>query len=69
MNALSKHLEVWVRRGGKEYNMAFASGDKVSELEDILFSILKSEFKMIEYVGGILGFVIGLTQVAIIKLF
>jgi len=35
VNALSKHLEVWVRRGGKEYNMAFASGDKVSELEDI----------------------------------
>jgi topoisomerase-4 subunit B len=25
VNALSKHLEVWVRRGGKEYNMAFAT--------------------------------------------
>ena len=35
VNALSKHLEVWVRRGGKEYNMAFAGGDKVSELEEI----------------------------------
>ncbi|BAZ93605.1 DNA topoisomerase IV subunit B [Thiohalobacter thiocyanaticus] len=35
VNALSKHLEVWVRRGGKEYNMAFAGGDKVSELEAI----------------------------------
>ncbi len=35
VNALSKHLEVWVRRGGKEYNMAFAAGDKVSELEEI----------------------------------
>lgn len=33
VNALSKHLEVWVRRGGKEYNMAFANGDKVSDLE------------------------------------
>ncbi|HXH04549.1 MAG TPA: DNA topoisomerase IV subunit B [Candidatus Competibacteraceae bacterium] len=33
VNALSKHLEVWVRRGGQEYNMAFAGGDKLSELE------------------------------------
>ncbi len=35
VNALSKHLEVWVRRNGKEYNMAFASGDKSSDLEEI----------------------------------
>ncbi|MEN8106545.1 MAG: DNA topoisomerase IV subunit B [Pseudomonadota bacterium] len=34
VNALSKHLEVWVRRGGKEYNMAFSSGDTVSALEE-----------------------------------
>ncbi|MCP4294763.1 MAG: DUF445 family protein [Proteobacteria bacterium] len=39
----------------------------VSELEDILFSILKSEFKMIEYIGGVLGFVIGLSQLLIIR--
>ncbi|MGI9305260.1 MAG: DNA topoisomerase IV subunit B [Gammaproteobacteria bacterium] len=32
VNALSSHLEVWVRRDGKEYNMAFADGDKVSDL-------------------------------------
>ena len=35
VNALSKHLEVWVRRGGKEYNMAFADGEKASSLEVI----------------------------------
>ncbi|MEJ2644217.1 MAG: DNA topoisomerase IV subunit B [Gammaproteobacteria bacterium] len=35
VNALSKHLEVWVRRGGKEYNMAFAGGEKVSDLEAV----------------------------------
>jgi topoisomerase-4 subunit B len=35
VNALSKHLEVWVRRGGKESNMAFANGEKVSDLEVI----------------------------------
>jgi len=33
VNALSKHLEVWVKRGGHEYNMAFADGEKISELE------------------------------------
>jgi len=33
VNALSKHLEVWIKRGGHEYNMAFAGGEKKSELE------------------------------------
>jgi topoisomerase-4 subunit B len=33
VNALSTHLEVWIRRGGKEYNIAFANGKKTSELE------------------------------------
>ncbi|HUO81468.1 MAG TPA: DNA topoisomerase IV subunit B [Gammaproteobacteria bacterium] len=33
VNALSKHLEVWVRRGGREYNLSFAGGRKTSELE------------------------------------
>jgi topoisomerase IV subunit B len=33
VNALSRHLEVWVRRGGHEYNMAFRDGDKVSDLD------------------------------------
>ncbi len=35
VNALSKHLEIWVKRGGAEYNMAFASGKKVSDLEQV----------------------------------
>jgi len=26
VNALSKHLECWVRRGGKEYNISFKNG-------------------------------------------
>ena len=33
VNALSKHLEVWVRRDGKEYNMAFADGEAKTKLE------------------------------------
>jgi topoisomerase-4 subunit B len=35
VNALSKHLEVWVRRDGREYNMAFADGKKISNLEEV----------------------------------
>jgi topoisomerase-4 subunit B len=33
VNALSKRLEIWVRRDGKEFNMAFANGEKVEDLE------------------------------------
>jgi topoisomerase IV subunit B len=32
VNALSLRLEVWVRRGGKEYHISFAGGEKTSEL-------------------------------------
>jgi topoisomerase-4 subunit B len=33
VNALSKHLEVWVKRGGEEFNISFANSEKRSELE------------------------------------
>ena len=33
VNALSRHLEVWVKRDGNEYNMAFADGGRISPLE------------------------------------
>ncbi|WP_295886497.1 DNA topoisomerase IV subunit B [uncultured Thiohalocapsa sp.] len=35
VNALSQHLEVWIKRDGQEYNMTFAHGDKVSNLEAV----------------------------------
>jgi topoisomerase-4 subunit B len=35
VNALSQHLEVWVKRSGTEYNMAFANGVKTSDLEEV----------------------------------
>ena len=35
VNALSKHLEVWVKRDAKEFNIAFANGQKVSDLEEV----------------------------------
>ncbi len=33
VNALSRNLEVWIRRGGREHNMSFRGGDKSGELE------------------------------------
>ncbi len=35
VNALSDRLDVWVKREGKEFHIAFEHGDKVSELQEI----------------------------------
>lgn len=35
VNALSKHIEIWIKRDAQEFNIAFAHGEKVSELEAI----------------------------------
>jgi len=35
VNALSKNVEVWVKRGGVEYNMSFSDGMKTNGLEEI----------------------------------
>jgi topoisomerase-4 subunit B len=42
VNALSKNLEVWVRRGGKEYNQSYASGKPASKLE-VVGDVAKSK--------------------------
>jgi uncharacterized membrane protein YheB (UPF0754 family) len=41
-------------------------GFDISKLESIITSIASKELKAIEYLGGILGFIIGLIQVAIL---
>ena len=35
VNALSKNLEVWIRRDGREHNMSFRSGERVGKLEQV----------------------------------
>ena len=60
---LDKHLNI------KETIKNKIESFEVEQLEDILFSILKSEFKMIEYIGGVIGFFIGITQLIIIQFF
>lgn len=38
------------------------------KLEELLFSIMKKEFKFIEFIGALLGFFIGILQIGILKL-
>jgi len=45
--------------------VAAFSSDK---LEEILESIMKKEFRFVEILGGVLGFIIGLLQIAITML-
>ena len=35
VNALSKNLEVWIRRDGHEYNMSFRNGERVGKLDQV----------------------------------
>ncbi len=41
------------------------SGFSSDKLEEILMSIMSKEFRFVEILGGVLGFIIGLLQVAI----
>jgi topoisomerase IV subunit B len=41
VNALSKNLEVWVRRDGKEYNMSFVDGERRGKL-DVVGKVAKT---------------------------
>lgn len=55
---------------GEKINIEQMVTDKVAgfssdKLEDILFSIMKKEFRFVEILGGVVGFIIGLLQVGI----
>lgn len=56
---LEKSLDV--KELVREKVEAFSS----DKLEEILFSIMKKEFRFIEIIGAILGFLIGCTQIAL----
>lgn len=62
-NELSEKLEksVDVKELVREKVEAFSS----DKLEEILFSIMRKEFRFIEIIGAILGFLIGCTQIAL----
>ena len=56
--------EVDVEKTVYEKVVAFSS----DKLESILYSIMSKEFRFIEILGGILGFIIGLIQIALLQL-
>jgi uncharacterized membrane protein YheB (UPF0754 family) len=58
--ALSVESDLDVHRIVEEKVMNFSS----DKLEEILFAIMKREFRFIEVVGAVLGFLIGLVQIA-----
>ncbi len=54
----------------KDFDVAKIISDRVAvlevdKLEQLLMKVLEKEFKFVEYIGGIIGFLIGLLQVAI----
>ena len=66
LNKYSEKLEKDIDVEAIVYQKVAAfSSDK---LEEILFSIMKKEFKFIEILGGVLGFIIGIIQLLIIQL-
>jgi len=56
--------ELDVHRIVEEKVGAFSS----DKLEEILFSIMRREFKFVEMVGAVLGFLIGVAQILLLSL-
>ncbi len=66
MTSYARHLE-------EELDLEKIVTDKVSafssdKLEAILYQIMSKEFRFVEILGGVIGFIIGLVQVLIAKL-
>ena len=66
IDKLSRELEeeLDVQAIVEEKVSAFSS----DKLEEILFSIMRREFKLVEVVGAVLGFLIGLIQILLLSL-
>jgi uncharacterized membrane protein YheB (UPF0754 family) len=62
MNKMEEHLDF--RQLVQEKIEAF----DLDRLESVIFKIARRELKTIEYLGGVLGFIVGIAQVAILHL-
>jgi len=62
---IEKSLDIVDIEGTVASKVANFSSDK---LEEILYSIMKKEFRFVEILGGVLGFIIGLIQVILVRL-
>ncbi|HBH22151.1 MAG TPA: DUF445 domain-containing protein [Cytophagales bacterium] len=71
-NILPELLNTYTEKLENDIDVEKIVADKVShfssdKLEQILYSIMRKEFKFIEILGGFLGFLIGLIQLIIVK--
>jgi uncharacterized membrane protein YheB (UPF0754 family) len=71
-NILPNFLDGYIDRIEKNINIEKMVTEKVAafssdKLEGLLFAILKKEFRFIELVGAILGFLIGIIQIMIVQ--
>ena len=62
---IEKSLDIVDIEGTVASKVANFSSDK---LEEILYSIMKKEFRFVEILGGVLGFIIGVIQVILVNL-
>ena len=71
-NSLPEIMDTFAQKLEEKVDIEAIVTEKVNnfsmeKLEDIMFSIMKKEFKFIELVGAILGFLIGMVQIALIQ--
>jgi uncharacterized membrane protein YheB (UPF0754 family) len=70
VNELNIHMDDWFRRLKLEEIVKEQVADfPVERLEEMVLSISKKEFKMITYLGGLLGGIIGAFQALFVELF
>jgi len=72
-NVLPKILDKYSEKLENDIDVEKIVSDKVAKfssdkLEEILYSIMKKEFKFIEILGAILGFIIGVIQLIIVTM-
>ncbi len=71
--AIPEIIENYSQKLESSFDVKKTVRDKVvnfslEKLEDVLFSIMKKEFKFIEIVGAVLGFIIGLIQLLLMNI-
>ena len=65
------HPKKRIKIGIFEIQGIFPKRQKIfaEKLEELLNSIMKKEFRFVEILGGVLGFIIGLIQVILVNLY
>lgn len=67
---LAKHIGSQIKESVKVEEIVYEKVANFSsdKFEEILFTIMKKEFKLIEILGGVLGFLIGIIQLILVSI-